>query len=180
MITTNDPIAALDRMTQEGYDIYDAAVTIGMADETDMATRRWRQGDLTLRIEKHYGESTVVKFATALNVNTNTLKQRRTMAAFYTPDTRVSYENVGYAHFREAMKLGSLDRAVWALEKAHLKDWPVWKFALLLNRLLGKPARAEAVTGVVDSFTEGYAVIRLNGDDMLTPGQTVTIRKVAK
>lgn len=176
-----DPIDLIDRMLDEGEDIWEAAVTIGQMDEYDMAIRRWRQGDMVLRVQRQYGEGILSKYATALNVKTNTLKQRRTLSNFYTKDTRVSFSNVGYSHYREAMRLGNIDKALWALDKASTKDWPVWKFGLLLDRLLGKKAAAENVEGVIErtySQDDGhYLVVKVQHMNGWQSGQSVAVKK---
>lgn len=132
------PIELIDRMLEQGEDIYEAAVSIGIQNENELTVQRWLQGDLVLRVAKQYGEGIVVKFATALNVNTSTLKQRRTMSHFYEKDTRYLFDDLGYSHFREAMRLGDMDSAVEALRHASENDMPVWEFAKYIDLKLGK------------------------------------------
>ncbi len=173
-----DPIQAIDEAYAQGIDTWEAMVSIGVNDEEDMTIRRWRQGDLAIRIQKHYGENTLTKFATAITVNTSTLKQRKVMSTYYQKDTRVSFPNCGYSHFREAMKLGNIDKSLWALEKASIKDWPVWKFGMLLNRLLGKKSGAGGLTGFVVADNGTQVVIDLGPHDTsaLYKGQSVTLK----
>lgn len=148
-IVTTDPIDYLDNLLANGSDIWEVAISIAQDDESEMTVRRWRQGDLSARVEKKYSENTLSKFAAAINVNTSTLRQRRNMALFYPPDTRAIGDNLGYSHYREAMKLGSLERAIWALEKCSAKDWPVFKLAKLLNRLIGKGKPKDILEGEI-------------------------------
>lgn len=159
------PIEMIDLMLEHGEDIYETALNIGIQDESEMNERRWRQGDLVLRVAKQYGDSIVVKFATALNVNTSTLKQRRTMSSFYSnSDTRVSYPNVGYSHYREAMRLGDVDLAVAALEHASENDMPVWEFAKYINLLLGKePEPSKNIPGEISDVykRDGVGVVEI-------------------
>lgn len=179
--TMLDPIAALDTMLERGEDVWETAVSIGIQNENELTVQRWLQGDLTLRVEGAYGDGIITKFATALNVNTSTLKQRRTISKFYPSDTRVSFDSIGYSHFRTAMKLEDLDKALWALEKADNRGWPIWKFDRLLNRLLGKARRnSDTLEGQVSrkfAQEDGYYItVKFESDVDLRMGQTITIR----
>jgi hypothetical protein len=136
--TMIDPIEALDSMLERGEDIYEIAVDIGIQNETELTRQRWLQGDLTLRVEGAYGDDIITKFATALNVNTSTLKQRRTISKFYKTDTRYLFDNLGYSHYREAMRWGDIDRAMESLNHASEYDLPVWKFKEFMDNGLGK------------------------------------------
>ncbi len=185
MITTaTNPIELLDKMLDSGDDIWETAVNIGMNDEEEMTVRRWRQGDVTLRIEGAYGDGIIEKFATALNVNSSTLKQRRTMSNFYTSDTRYLFENsVGYSHYREAMRCGNIDDAIDSLNYASENDMPVWKFSEYINKRLGKERRnSDSIEGWVlgyDSLGDEYNVkIRVDraGLDYLKEVYIVNIR----
>ena len=182
--TVIDPIEAIDLAYTQGVDTWEMMVSVGQSDEEEMGIRRWRQGDLAIRIDKHYGDNTIAKFADAIAVNTSTLKQRKVMSAFYELDTRYRFQAVGYSHFRTAMKLGTLEKAMWALEKADERLWPVWKFERLLNRYLGKnhPTR-ETIEGYVlhnyETMGDEYLVkIRVDkaGLDYLQEVYIVTIR----
>jgi len=150
----HDPIEIIDRSIAEGLDTWEAMVQIAADDEIEMAERRWRQGDLALRVEKQYGGEMIVKFASAINVPTSTVKQRRQMSAFYQKDTRYLFENIGYTHYRAAMALG--DDALWALRKASMKDWPAWKFELLVKRLLGKSKANKPILDTTADIARRY------------------------
>jgi len=133
-----DYLAILANMEEAGEDIYEAAVNIGIKNEYELTIQRWLQGDLALKVEKKYGEGILKKFAAAIHVNHSTLKQRRAMSDFYEKDTRVSFENMGYSHYREAMRLGVLEEAVQALQHASDEDMPVWIFKDYIDLKLGK------------------------------------------
>lgn len=172
-------IAYIDHLLAEGDDIWEAAVSIGQSNEKHMTAARWLQGDLALRVEKSYGEDFLGKFATAIDVNHSTLKQRRQISAFYPEDTRYQYENLVYSHYRTAMQLG--DRALWALSKASTRDWPAWKFELLIKRLQGKhePTGKTTTGQITRTYTQedgNYAVVRIPPESDLKTGQTVTLK----
>ena len=181
-----DPIQAIDEAHIQGVDTWEAMVALGASDEEEMAVRRWRHGDLAMRVEKRYGDKTLSRFASEIGIKYPTLKQRWQMSNFYQPDTRYLFENVGYSHYREAMKLGSMERALWALEKASRRDWPVWKFAELLSRLQGKRHKTSNKFDAIIQSLEGKSLLLQIGDKYFRPenllasvpfelGQTVTI-----
>lgn len=182
MIKTDNPIEVLDDMLSTGEDIWEAAVTIGMSTEESMTIQRWIQGDACLRVETQYGESTIAKFAAAIAMNTSTLKQRKTMSAYYPKDTRVSFPSLGYSHYRAAMRLGDIDKSLWALSKADDKQWPVFRFEELLKRLQGKRRGVDTIEGQVSGWTfsggKFCLIVKLDTEDIQKrwEGQQVTIR----
>lgn len=179
MITTVDPIEAIDRAYIEGIDTWEALVALGASDEEEMGIRRWRHGDLALRVEKHYGGDTLAKYADLIGVHTPTLKQRRQMSAFYEPYTRVAFSNLFYSHYREAMRYGDIDTALRALDKASLRTWPVWKLKRFVDRCLSKPKAQPPMEGQIIDFPHtrrDVIVIQLASDYDLSVGQIVTLK----
>lgn len=176
---TINALEAIDRAYTQGIDTWEAMVALGASDEEDMGILRWRQGDLGMRVEKHYGDKTLSKFASAINVKYPTFKQRCQMSRFWEKDTRVAFPTLSYSHFREAMRLGDEPLAFGALLKAQRRDWPVWKFEQFIDRYLGKSKpKQESAEGVIsrrykqdDGF---YLVVKTEID--LQTGQIVTIR----
>lgn len=180
-IKTINPIELIDNMLAANEDIWNIAVSIGQADEDDMTIKRWRQGDISTRLEKSYGENVLAKYAGEINVNTSTLRQRRNMSNFFPSNSRAVGDNLGYTHYREGMKLGSLDKAIWALEKCSAKGWPVWKFAQLLNRMLGEKKQHESVQGEIVgvSIWDGDSVaidVIVKDVDWIHSGTKIVIR----
>lgn len=177
-----NPIELLDYMLDSGDDIWETAVSIGIQNEQELTKQRWLQGDLTLRVEGTYGDKIITKFATALNVNTSTLKQRRTMSRYYTLDTRYLFESLGYSHYREAMRIGNLDESIEALELASKNEWPVWELAEYVNEHIGKEKSThESYEGKITGFRYSGGVMHLQIDTQeltgdLAIGQTVTIK----
>lgn len=173
-----DPIEAIDRAYTQGIDTWEAMVALGSSDEEDMGIKRWRQGDLAMRVEKRYGDKTLSKYADAIGVIYSTLKQRWEMSRYYEPDTRVSYP-LFYSHYRQAKRFEVLERSLRVLNKAALRDWPVWKLQLFIDRCLGKdrPSRESAEGEVMRAYQQDdgrYLVIRVDID--IKTGQIVTIR----
>lgn len=182
MITTKevDPIEAIDRAYVEGIDTWEALVALGASDEEEMGVRRWRHGDLAMRVEKHYGEDMLSKYADVIGVQTPTLKQRRQMSAFYEPYTRVAFSNLFYSHYREAIRYGNLETAMRALDKASLRTWPVWKLKRFVDRCLSKAKPVPPMEGEITKRYQqedgNYAVVRLGADYPLQTGQIVTLK----
>lgn len=180
MITTIDPIEAIDRAYVEGIDTWEALVALGASDEEEMGIRRWRHGDLALRVEKHYGSDTLSKYADVIGVQTPTLKQRRQMSAFYEPHTRVAFLNLFYSHYREAMRYGDIETALRALDKASLRTWPVWKLKRFVDRCLSKPAPPPPMEGeIFERYHEGddtFIVLRVRDEYPLERGQMVILK----
>lgn len=178
-----DPIELLDRMIEQGEDIYEAAVSIGVQNENELTVQRWLQGDLVVRLQKAYGEGIVKKYAAALNVNASTLKQRRTMSWFYEKDTRYLFENLGYSHYREAMRLDRLEDATEALRHASENDLPVWVFKDFVDKQLGKEkSESTNIPGTItDVFKrDGVCIVEITigMDDMdaVKSGANVSIK----
>jgi len=178
--TIIDPIEAIDRAYIEGIDTWEALVALGASDEEEMGIRRWRHGDLALRVEKHYGENTLSKYADQIGVQTPTLKQRRQMSSFYNLDTRVAFLNLFYSHYREAMRYGDIDTALRALDKASLRTWPVWKLKHFVDRCLSKVKPVPQMEGEISRRYQQedgyYLVVRMDNDHDLQTGQIVILK----
>lgn len=182
-VVTLDPLEAIDRAYMQGIDTWEAMVALGASDEEEMGIRRWRQGDLGIRVEKHYGEKSLSKYADAIGVKYPTLRQRCVMAQFYQKDTRVTYP-LFYSHYREAMRLEDVERAGRALSKAALRDWPVWRLGLFIDRCLGSKRRnSDTLEGTIfmrAGMIEGKYIIEISVSEQdykrLEDADKVTIR----
>lgn len=172
----------LDQMLERGEDIYETAVSIGIQNESELTIQRWLQGDITMRVEGAYGDGIITKFATALNVNTSTLKQRRTISKFYESDTRYLFDDtVGYSHYREAMRLFHIDDAIEALRHASENELPVWIFKDYINKRLGvEKQELESAEGIIWKTYEldgrEYVTVQLEVGAKLSANQFVSIK----
>lgn len=151
-----DVLTAIEKMAADGADIWEAAVTAAADAEQDMAARRWCLGDLAGLVAKQYGKNRLGDFAKAINVPVPTVKQYRRMAAFYPKDTRYLFENVGYSHYRAALRLKELDAALELLAVCAAEDKTVEAAQIAVAEAVGQPAAAvklldaEAVIEQVD------------------------------
>ena len=134
-----DPLDAIDAMIAAGEDIWEAAVSAAADDEQDMAARRWRLGDLARRVQKQYGKNRLGDFAKQINVPVPTVKQYRRMSDFYPPDTRYLFENIGYSHYRQAMRLKDLGAALELLTVCSGDSRTVEATQVEINKIVGKP-----------------------------------------
>lgn len=160
MITTIDPIEVIDSMIEQGADIWEAAIDAANADEQDMAARRWRQGDLALRVQKQYGKNRLGDFAKQINVPVPTIKQRRRMSDFYPADTRYLFENVGYSHYRAAMRLKELDAALELLTVCANNSATVEDAMVRVNKIVGKPTPPRKLLDAEDARIIELDVLR--------------------
>lgn len=134
--TFENSLDALKQMADAGEDIWEAAISLGIQDEDDMTEIRWRQGDLAGLIDKRYGDDRLGSYAKAINIPARTLRERRQVSAFYENGARRRFANIGYAHFREAMRLETPERAMAALEKASARGWTYERMGVILSRFL--------------------------------------------
>lgn len=104
-MTDITPLEAVERIISEGGDGYQAALALAMSAEGDMFSRRFLLGDLALLIKSAYGKNRISQFATAAGIARSTLAQYKSVSQFYPEETRYIYPNVGYAMYREAMRL---------------------------------------------------------------------------
>lgn len=102
---------------------------------------RWILGDLACEVERRFGMESMADFAREVNIAKKTAEQYRRVARFYPEDTRVSFlqdaPNVTYTHFRDAMRLGSVDAAYAFLEEVALNNWTTDEALLRLAERLG-------------------------------------------
>ncbi len=116
----------------------DAGITLAQAQDRN----RWAMGDLAQRAERTYGDGSLSKLAYAINLRTKTFYDYHRVYSFY-GENSAHAENLTWSHHREAMRLGDLDKALWALNKASDRDWRVEKFNAVLSRYLGKGKRSQ-------------------------------------
>lgn len=161
-------------------DTWEEIVDIGieLAQATDR--NRWAMGELAVRAERKYGDGCIGKLAYAINVRTKTLYDYHRVSAFY-GQYSAHAENLSWSHYREALRIGDLDRALWALEKASSRDWRVEKFSAILSRYLGKNKHDRTQSGHNSDneplvLAEAVAWINPTGDYLYLDGQPETHR----
>lgn len=125
-------------------DTWESMVDVGITLAQAQDRNRWAMGDLAQRAERSYGDGSLSKLAYAINLRAKTFYEYHRVYAFYGESNSTHVENVTWSHHREAMRLGDLDKALWALNKASDKDWRVEKFNAVLSRYLGKGKRSQA------------------------------------
>lgn len=138
-----DTITSLElaqRMIDDGEtaQALEVIIEIARTAEADSAAGRWLIGDAANLVATAYGKNSMKQFSMQTGIAYSTARQYKQMSAFYTPDTRVALDNIGYSHMREAMKLG--DDALSFLAEASANDWTVEKCKLEIRERIGKPA----------------------------------------
>lgn len=166
---------AIERLAAILYSVdaasgWQAACDAGRAAVTDEDGSRWFIGDLALLVDKQYGRNRIGEFAVQINSNVNTVKQYRRVAKFYETDTRVSFSNLSYTHFREAIALK--DDAVVVLTEAAENQWTTERMKVEVAKRKGKrvsPQKlldAEMEVCGVDMFA-GTVTFRMPEGDLL-------------
>jgi len=112
----------------------------------DEGMNRWLIGDLALLVDKQYGRNRIGEFAVQANMPVSTVKQYRRVSSFYENDTRVSFENLSYTHFRSAMALK--DDAVTVLTEAASNQWTTERLTVEVAARRGKKITAKKLLDV--------------------------------
>jgi hypothetical protein len=146
-----DPITVIDTMLDGGADIWETAISAACEDEQDMAARRWRLGDIALRVQKAYGKNRLGDFAKQINVPVPTVRQYRHMSEFYPNDTRYCFENVGYSHYRAAIGLKELDAALELLTVCANESATVEDTLVKISKIKGKPTSPRKLLDAEDA-----------------------------
>lgn len=135
---------------------------------------RWLLGDLARRVETVYGDKSLDKYASEINLYARTLRAYRHVSAFY-PEfgTRGHFPNLAWSHFRECARLGDPDAALAMLEQCSANNWTTRELTDALNAALGRPPVKRPIleTEVVASAA-GIVVT----DAVLLPGERYQIK----
>lgn len=116
-------VEVLDRMIEQGEDIWEAACSIATADELSIGERRWNLGDVASRIDKQYGKNRIGDFAKVTGNTVASLKQYRAVSKFYAKEHRSLFENLSWSHYRRAKSLKDIEDALDMLEQASINSW---------------------------------------------------------
>lgn len=165
-MTTLDALLPVNPDTLEDWqDLCSAG--IGAREQADQW--RWYLGDLACRVVTLYPprktqmteNHTLAEFAKDINVAKKSLYQYRQVAAFYPASTRVEFENLTYTHYRDAMRLGTLDDAMVWLAQCSEQGFTTDESGYKLGELLGTSTDDEKQP-VFDKVTQ----VRRHGDDV--------------
>lgn len=161
-MTTITPLQAIERIIESGEDAWESIISLAQSGENDMAQRRWLLGDLALLVGKQYGKNRLSDFATKAGIARSTMNQYKNMSQFYENDTRVSFPNLSYAHFRAAMRLK--DDATLFLSEASANEWTVEHAQIEAQKRAGKPTppiKLLDAEGCIEQVENGRMVIIL-------------------
>jgi hypothetical protein len=103
---------------------------------------RWSLGDIALAVEKRYGQDSIGKFATEINVKASRVREYRTVCAFYPSSARAEFlsthPTLTYSHLRAAMRFEDMEEAFDFLEKAASEAWTVAQVEREIAVIFGK------------------------------------------
>ena len=122
-------------------DAWESLCEAGRLMTTANDNNRWALGDLAQRVEKRYGESTLADFASQIRLFEKTLAGYRTVSMFYQKETREDFPALSWSHYREAMRLGSLEKALELLALVQDQNLSIREMTKLINEALGKPSK---------------------------------------
>jgi len=85
---------------------------------------QWSLGDLSLAVEKEYGEDSLGKFSYAISVPKKSLMNYRTVCKKFPNYIREKYKKLSWSHF-ESVSSDKIDKSEAWLEKADNEEWSV-------------------------------------------------------
>lgn len=128
-IAQNDPIAAILRAKQDGVDIWEMAVSVGVEDGHDADEKRWRLGDLATLIESSYGEGSIERYADEINERKTRVYECRRVSSFFPYGDPVREDLrqtlLRHTHFAAAVRLKDRQAAIALLNRALNENWKV-------------------------------------------------------
>jgi len=117
------------------FESWEALCDAGRLAADDLDTGRWRIGDLAMLVERSYGANAIGKYAIEINIEKRRVYEMCALAHFYPPETRYLFPNLRYSHYRDAARLGDLERSLEFLTQSSDEGLTVEQARL---RLLGK------------------------------------------
>jgi hypothetical protein len=109
-------------------DDWEELVSAGIQATASEDSARWAHGDLAMRVATRYGESSMAKYAAAINksMKTRTLYERMEVAAFFPPAVREKYAALAWSHFRAVSRAcDEMTQAEAWLAQAEDEGWTV-------------------------------------------------------
>jgi len=126
----------------------------------DLDTGRWRIGDLAMQVERAYGADTIGKYAIEINIEKRRVYEMCALAHFYPPETRTLFPNLRYSHYRDAARLGDLERSLKFLEQASDEGLTVEQARLRLSgKTQSDKVKFEIIPARVEIYTHEQAQV---------------------
>ncbi|MCI0348140.1 MAG: hypothetical protein L0Z53_01835 [Acidobacteriales bacterium] len=105
----------------------------------DQDRDRWMLGHLAKRVEKRYGEKSIKKFASDINLpSSKTLYDYHRVSKFYPFSVHADFPALSWSHFKVAMRLEWEESALNVLCEAEENNWPVAALNERIDEILGK------------------------------------------
>jgi hypothetical protein len=145
-------------------DGWEALVSAGQAIIEAHDRNRWACGDLGLRVQATYGESTLRKYAREINIqSSSTLYNYVQVSRFYDEATRGMFPSLSWSHYRAAMRVKDTTLALTILARAADDDAPVAEVERMVCAAVGQrvpprllvnaPVSLRSVGVVYDEYT---------------------------
>lgn len=166
----------LDALGEGWEDLSSAARAIADAHDRN----RWALGDIGLKVVRRYGEDSLAAFVADIKkVRPSTMYDYCRISKFYPRDIRDLFPALSWSHYREAARLGALQRAINVLEQAQDEDMTVESLHALVNELLDEPLPPQKVAefeATADAVEEQLIHFRTSSAPDLRVGQEYIVR----
>jgi len=160
-IDFNRAITLLEQASDQGDDIWDTTVNLGIVAVQDQDQRNYNIGDLSVMVGKKYGEDTIGEWAKAIGADVARVKEYRTTCAYWEKSARAdilrTMPRVNYSLLRlTANRFASTAEAVTFLEECCDNEWSVERARLVIKERKGEVMPPEKVADVHVVITGVY------------------------
>ncbi len=132
-------------MTERNFDIenlpddWESLADAGREIVGDQDRDRWMLGHLAKRVEKRYGEKSIKKFASDINIaSATTLYGYHAVFKFYPFSVHADFPTLSWSHFKVAMRLEWYEPALNVLCEAEENNWPVATLNERIDEIVGR------------------------------------------
>lgn len=175
--TSSNPVEQLRLDHENGVDIWEAAVSIGIQWTDDQDEMRWRKAALAVLIGTVYGQNRFGGFASEINESIKTLRELRQVYGYFGESAILEWRRnpiLRYTHFRLAMRVGEnhedIRRAFAFLKDCVENDWRVGKAEIEADRQMGKVVNprkiAEVETPIIEVEGE-FVTVQITNEEAL-------------
>jgi hypothetical protein len=129
-LSNTSPVSEV-RLAEQNID-WESLISQGLEARENKDNSQWILGDLSLQVEKNYGEDSIGKFAIAINEKKTTIVRYRTVSSAWPVEKRVPY----LSH-RHHQILASRNDRFELIEKASDGNWSVEELTNQLKKIDG-------------------------------------------
>jgi hypothetical protein len=166
----------VDNVPDDWESLTSAGIEIAQAHDRN----RWALGDLALKVERRYGQTSLKAYAGAVNIRPSTLYEYARCAAAYSKAQRAAFPALSWSHYRAA--LHDREHAIQWLEAANDNLWLVDELTRQIRAARGEKTTTrisfEAVCRSMTRTAEGCAILEFITDEGELPNLTGQIIKL--